>query len=179
MEYKLLVPAYDAAVAALIRTNLRAHHLDIPGTAYFDDTLDHLSAFYSQDGRAYYVLLREGTVIGGVGFAQFEGFPDCCELQKLYLADAAKGSGLGYRLVRFLEDRARERGYRRIYLETHTHLQAAIHIYAKLGYEEIERPASVVHSTMNRFYLKELQTPPDASPGPGEAPEEPLKTAQG
>ena len=47
-------------------------------------------------------------------------------------------------------------GYRRIYLETHTNLEAAMHEYERSGYRRIERPASVVHSTMDRFYLKEL-----------------------
>ena len=49
-----------------------------------------------------------------------------------------------------------ELGFHRMYLETHTNLQAAMHIYEKSGYALIERPASVMHSTMNRFYLKEL-----------------------
>ncbi len=33
---------------------------------------------------------------------------------------------------------------------------AKIHIYEKCGYIEIERPKEVGHSTMNRFFLKEL-----------------------
>ena len=40
MEYKSLTAEYDAALAALIRTNLKAYHLDIPGTVYFDAGLD-------------------------------------------------------------------------------------------------------------------------------------------
>ena len=35
--------------------------------------------------------------------------------------------------------------------------QAAIHIYEKCGYKEIDRPKEVVHSTMNRFFLKFLK----------------------
>ena len=34
----------DAAIAAIIRANLERYHLDIPGTAYFDPELDHLSS---------------------------------------------------------------------------------------------------------------------------------------
>ena len=153
-EFAPICAAYDPAIAALIRGNLKAHGLDIPGTAYCDEALDRLSAFYQAPGRAYYVLLKNGAVVGGIGVAEFRD--DCCELQKLYLADAVKGHGLGYELIRFIEDRAREFGYRRIYLETHTNLAAAIHVYERSGYREIPRPASVVHSTMNRFYLKSL-----------------------
>ena len=156
MDYRLLESGYDAAVAELVRSNLKAHHLDIPGTVYFDDGLDHLSDFYSYPSCSYYVLLKDGEIIGGIGLAEFDGFADCCELQKLYLCDEVKGNGLGYKLIAFIEEKAKEMGYRQIYLETHTNLQAAIHIYEKCGYKEIERPAAVVHGTMNKFYLKEL-----------------------
>lgn len=157
MEYKTLTPEYDAAVAELIRTNLKAYHLDIPGTVYFDDGIDHLSSFYDHPSRAYYVLVEDEKVIGGIGLAEFEGFSDCCELQKLYLKGSAKGNGQGYKLISFIEDKARELGYKKMYLETHTNLQAAIHIYEKSGYQEIERPSSVVHGTMNKFYIKDLK----------------------
>ena len=154
LQWRPLEPRYDAAVAALVRDNLRAHGLDVPGTAYYDENLDHLSAFYAAPRRAYEVLLSDGQVIGGVGLAEFDG--DCCELQKLYLADAAKGQGLGRRMIAHIEDLARRMGYRHVYLETHSKLQAALHLYEKTGYRRIPQPDSVVHSTMNRFYIKEL-----------------------
>ena len=44
----------------------------------------------------------------------------------------------------------------RIYLEAHDNLEAAIHLYKKCGYREIDKPESVVHATMNRFFIKEF-----------------------
>ncbi len=102
------------------------------------------------------MLLRGDTVIGGVGFAEFDGFPDCCELQKLYLLASEKGQGLGYRMIKYVETQARLLGYRSIYLETHETLSAAIHEYERMGYSEIARPKSVIHTTMNKFYRKDL-----------------------
>ena len=67
MEYRPIKPEYDATIAAIIRSTLKAHHLDIPGTAYYDTSLDHLSAYYDRPGRCYYVLLVNETVIGGIG----------------------------------------------------------------------------------------------------------------
>ena len=64
--------------------------------------------------------------------------------------------GLGYKLIGRVEDAARARGYGRMYLETHTNLQAAMHIYEKSGYQMIDKPEAVVHATMNRFFLKHL-----------------------
>ena len=158
MEFQLVTPDFDRSLADLIRYNLKKHGLDIPGTVYFDDGLDHLSEFYLADPvhRAYFILAEGDKAVGGIGLAEFDGFPDCAELQKLYLADEYKGQGLGYMLIARVEEEARRLGYQRIYLETHTNLQAALHIYEKTGYEQIERPSSVIHSTMNRFYLKEL-----------------------
>ncbi len=156
MEYTKIRPEFDAAAAELIRSNLKAYHLDIPGTVYFDEATDHLSRYYDHPGRAFYLLLEDGKVVGSIGYAEFDGFEQCCELQKLYLADPVKGHGLGYELIRFIEDRAREAGYRQIYLETHSNLETALHVYEKSGYRRIERPACVVHGTMNRFFLKDL-----------------------
>ena len=159
MIYRLLSPAYDTAVAELVRSNLKAHQLDIPGTVYFDDNLYHLSEFYNAipDKRIYYVMTDEAdNVLGGVGLAEFSGIEDCAELQKLYLNDHVKGRGLSYDLMKKVEATARDLGYKRMYLETHDNLKAAIHLYEKCGYKEIERPKAVVHSTMNRFFLKEF-----------------------
>ena len=149
----------DAALAAIIRKNLEDYHLNLPGTVYFDPELDHLSRFYGKnsESRAYFVLTDSaGQVIGGAGFAEFSGFPNCAEIQKLYLTDDAKGHGLGRDLLETAELYAEVMGYERLYLETHTALKEAIRLYQKMGYRQIPKPEGVVHATMNRFYLKEL-----------------------
>ncbi len=158
MEYREITQADDSILAHIVRTNLKAHALDLPGTVYYDENLNRLSEFYlgDQQKRYYYIATEDGEVAGGVGVAEFAYFEDCAELQKLYLVDAVKGRGIGYVLVGLIEDKARDLGYKRMYLETHTNLQAAIHIYEKCGYREIEKPAGVVHATMNRFFIKEL-----------------------
>ena len=45
MRYATITARDDAPLAALIRRLLSAHGLDIPGTAYYDEALDRLSAF--------------------------------------------------------------------------------------------------------------------------------------
>ena len=154
-----ITPADDAAIARIIRENLKAHYLDIPGTAYFDPELDCLSGFYGEkpDKRRYFVLTDgEGKVLGGVGIGEFTGFPNCAEVQKLYLSDPVKGRGLGRYLMETAETFARSAGYGRLYLETHTNLEAAVGLYRKLGFRQIEKPAGVNHGTMNLFFIKDL-----------------------
>ena len=159
MKYREIIPEDDPILADIIKINLKAHGLDIPGTVYYDDNLNHLSDFYRKPGkkRFYYIFLNDNDeIIGGIGLAEFEPFADCAELQKLYLTDKAKGQGLGYQMIRLIEEKAGELGYRQIYLETHDNLPAAIHEYEKSGFREIEKPTAVVHATMNRFFLKDL-----------------------
>ena len=159
MTFDSISPKYDKDLAALIRELLEKHHLDIPGTAYYDESLDHLSLYYGAkpDERQYDVVLDEaGKLVGGIGLAEFPAIENCCELQKLYLADREQGSGFGYEMIRHIEEKARGLGYEKIYLETHTNLEAALHIYERSGFRAIQQPESVVHSTMNRFYIKDL-----------------------
>lgn len=153
-----ITPDDNPAVAHLIRSNLKNHGLDIPGTVYFDPIVDKLCEFYcGYEGRGYYVMTDEnGKVVGAIGFAEFPTFVGCAELQKLYLADSVKGRGLGYELIKFVEKKMREKGYKSSYLETHYNLQAAIHIYEKSGYSKIERPKDVAHGAMTEFYFKNL-----------------------
>lgn len=156
---RLITAADDSIIAEIIRMNLKKFHLDIPGTAYFDPELDHLSEYYNcfPEKRAYFIATdKAGAVIGGVGIAEFDGLPNCAEVQKLYLTDKAKGKGFGKALMQAVETYAKEIGYRRLYLETHTNLESAIIFYKKRGYHQIDKPKETPHSTMNRFFLKEL-----------------------
>ena len=157
MTFRLINKDDDAIIANILRTNLKKHKLDIPGTVYFDAGIDKLTEMYSVPYCDYYVVCDDnGHVVGGIGYAKLSFMNDTAELQKLYLDESVQGAGFAYTMVSFIEDKMREAGYKTSYLETHDNLQAAIHIYEKSGYKEIERPKEVVHSTMNRFFIKEL-----------------------
>ena len=144
------------ALAGLIRATLKAHGLDIPGTAYWDPSLGDLPLAYRAENSGYLVMERGGSPGGGGGYAPIGLFPECCELQKLYLAPELQGRGLGRRLLEAVEHSARAAGYRRIYLETHSRLGRAVRLYRAAGYRQILRPEGVVHSAMDLFFLKEL-----------------------
>ena len=157
MTFRLINKDDDAIITNILRTNLKKHKLDIPGTVYFDAGIDKLTEMYSVPYCDYYVVCDDnGHVVGGIGYAKLSFMKDTAELQKLYLDESVQGAGFAYTMVSFIEDKMREVGYKTSYLETHDNLQAAIHIYEKSGYKEIERPKEVVHSTMNRFFIKEL-----------------------
>ena len=159
LNYRRIETGDDAKIAQIIRSNLEKFHLNIPGTAYFDPELEHLSSYYNSnpDKRTYFVALdTENELIGGVGIAEFDGMENCAELQKLYLNDSVKGKGYGKELMKIAEDWARSAGYKNLYLETHTNLSVALNLYEKMGFQQVEKPCSTQHNTMNRFYLKKL-----------------------
>ena len=144
----------DAPLAAIIRKSLTNHQLAVPGTAYFDPELDHLSEFYAADpaSRHYFVVTDEsGTLLGGGGLAAYDSEGQIAELQKFYLSDAAKGQRLSYPLLAKIEAKAFELGYRQHSLE------AALHVYQKAGYRALSQPLlAAQHTTMDRFYVKTL-----------------------
>ncbi len=149
----------DTDIAAIIRANLESYGLDVPGTAYFDPELNHLSRYYlSEPEQRDYLIAADngGQVIGGVGIARSDGFEQCAELQKLYVADTAKGKGTGSRLLAEIQNCARRKGYWRLYLETHSALKPAIRLYERDGFVEIGKPDCVFHSAMDRFFMKNL-----------------------
>ena len=113
LSFREITETDDQTIAGIVRSNLEQVGLDIPGTAYFDAALDHLSSVYGRADSRYYVALdEEGKVVGGIGFARFDPLPDTAELQKLYLMDAVKGAGSGYQMISFIEERMREAGCR-------------------------------------------------------------------
>lgn len=151
----------DAPLKAIIQNNLKHFALDIPGTAYFDPELAHLSRFYAAaKNRAYFVLTDEqDNALGGCGIAEFDSTHHIAELQKLYLSDQVKGQHYSYYLLHQALVFAKHAGYLSVYLETHHRLKAAVHIYEKLAFKKL--PAALsgsLHNSMDLFYMKDLTT---------------------
>lgn len=166
MKIREILPKDDNAIFKLIRTCLKDAALDIPGTAYFDDSIKQMSQFYnckdcSQNPifkRKYFVLVDEkDAAVGGAGFAEFNKSSDVAELQKLYIDQSFRGKGFSYQLIQLVEKEAKLAGYKQLYLETHHNLPAALYIYKKLGYKQIEGPLpGTQHTTMDYFFIKDL-----------------------
>jgi putative acetyltransferase len=68
-----------------------------------------------------------------------------CELKRLYVAPAARGTGLGRRLVREAVAFARSAGYRTMRLDTLPAMKEAIRLYEAEGFERRESYNATPH----------------------------------
>jgi putative acetyltransferase len=78
-----------------------------------------------------------GAIVGSVGLFRVDG--ETCELRKMYLRPAVRGSGQGRRLLEHALAEARRLGYRRVTLETASPLTAAIALYRRYDFRPVAR----------------------------------------
>ena len=117
-----------------------------------------MTAADARRGCAYFVVEREGRVMGGGGIAPLEGAdPGICELRKMYFLPELRGMGAGSALIAKCLDAARQLDYAKCYLETLTGMHAAQALYEKHGFERIPTALGATgHFGCNRFYLRAL-----------------------
>ena len=151
-------PADDAAMAAIIRKVMPEYGAVGAGFAINDPEVDWMSRAYAAPRCAYFVIERDGEVLGGGGVAPLEGGdPDVCELRKMYFLPALRGLGAGRGLIQRCLDAARELGFRRCYLETLCGMTEARRLYERTGFRLIDGPLGATgHGGCNTFYLMEL-----------------------
>jgi len=153
-------PADDAAVAAVIRDVMTEHGCTGPGFAIHDAEVAAMSRAYATRDARYYVVVRDGDVVGGGGFARLAGSDAAkatCELRKMYFRPSARGLGVGRALLELLHDEMRAAGYRRCYLETTSWMDDARRLYLAAGYAALCGPEGATgHSGCDRFFARSL-----------------------
>ncbi len=148
----------DLAVANIIRSVMPEFGADGPGFAIHDAEVSTMHAAYAGNGAAYFVVVRDGIVLGGAGVAQLLGDTSgICELRKMYFLSALRGSGAGNALMQRCLESARQLGYRQCYLETLTGMDAAQKLYLRSGFRRIDKSlGSTGHHSCDRFFLIDL-----------------------
>ncbi|KXF80373.1 acetyltransferase [Enterovibrio coralii] len=138
---RLLEPADNAAVAAVIRKVSEEYGLTADkGYSVADPTLDSLSECYKANNAAYWVIEKDGKILGGGGIAPLAGEDGVCELQKMYFRPELRGKGFARRLAATAMKFAREQGYTGCYLETTACLKEAIALYESIGFKHLDAP---------------------------------------
>ena len=151
-------PGDDAAVAQIIRNVMPEFGADGPGFAIHDAEVGAMFAAYSGPRSAYFVVERDGLVLGGGGIAPLQkGDADTCELRKMYFMPALRGLGAGAALMQHCLEAARAHGFRRCYLETLTGMDHAKNLYRKSGFRAIPQSLGATgHFGCDSFFIRDL-----------------------
>jgi putative acetyltransferase len=148
----------NSAVAALIRAVFDELNIPKVGTAYEDPYLDLMFEEYSKPKSIYYVVEKEGRIIGSAGVAQLENEAETiCELQKMYFLPETRGLGIGSQMMAKCLQSAKDFGFEKCYLETMPFMLDAQKLYKKVGFEYICSPmGSTGHTSCPVWMLKIL-----------------------
>lgn len=120
-----------------------------------DEDVVNVQSHYMDRGGEFWVIEKDGKIVGTAAFFPLHDRPDVAEIRKMYLLPAARGQGLGRKLLTLLEDRAREQGFTYARLETAAVLKEAIALYESAGYTSA--PDSVATRRCDRVLIKPLR----------------------
>jgi putative acetyltransferase len=148
----------NTQIAKVIRDVLIEFGVPKVGTAYADVSLDKMTETYSGEKSVYFVIDNNGKIIGGAGIAQLDNFQGhVCELQKMYFLAEARGLGLGIKMMEKCLEKAKAFGFEKCYLETMPYMDDAKKLYAKVGFESLDKPmGNTGHYSCNVWMIKEL-----------------------
>ncbi len=148
----------NADIARIIRKVLVDLGVPKVGTAYADTALDHMFENYDVPRATYFVVEQNGRILGCAGVAPLENYNgNCCELQKMYFLEAARGKGIGSQMIDACLSQAKAFGFEQCYLETMPFMAAAQKLYKKSGFDYIDAPlGNTGHFSCPVWMLKTL-----------------------
>lgn len=130
--------ANSAEDIALARGLFEAYAASLSVDLCFQDFATELAALpgaYAAPAGVLLLALDGAKAVGCVALRPLPSGHDA-EMKRLYLAPAARGRGVGRRLVETLLAHARALGYRRIFLDTLPEMAVAQQLYRQLNFVE-------------------------------------------
>jgi len=139
-DVRALVEALNEFTFGLTPAEYR-HHMTAEQMAQPDTTL-----FVARDAN--------GAAIGMGALRRHER--GVGEVKRMFVAPAARGSGVGGAILARIEELARQEGFTRLVLETGSNFDAAKRIYARGGMSPCEPVLDYPPSPWTAFYAKSL-----------------------
>lgn len=109
-----------------------------------------------REGVRFFVTRVDGEPAGCGGVLLVDGDDRYAEVKRMYVRPGFRGQGLARKLLRHLEDVARDAGFPVIRLETGVHQTAAIALYEAAGYRRIPPFGPYWDDPLSRTYEKSL-----------------------
>lgn len=81
------------------------------------------------------VAYDEDIPVGSAGFKKYDD--ECAEVKRVFIKREYQGKGISKKLMELLEERAKNKGYKYLILESGEPLAAAMSLYRKIGYKVI------------------------------------------
>jgi GNAT superfamily N-acetyltransferase len=105
----------------------------------FDNELAGLPGEYAAPGGALLLAYAHDALAGCGAMRPLTDVDhaNACEMKRLFVRRAFRGSGLGRVLAQALMDRAASAGYSAMLLDTLDEMESARELYATLGFEEV------------------------------------------
>jgi ribosomal protein S18 acetylase RimI-like enzyme len=123
----------------------------------FDAELDALPGDYAPP-RGTLVLARSGSeLVGCCAMRPLDtaDYTNACEMKRLYVRPALRGSGVGRRLAEAVMEAAQQAGYATMLLDTLSEMETARAMYQDLGFTEVPpyyyNPIEGAHYLMARL----------------------------
>ena len=164
LQIRTFQPADSEAVRRLFASGqldfARDTHLEEEVRRYIqhslsDDLADIPRHYQSESGSNFWVAEVDGEVKGMVGVQHRSD--EEAELRRMSVASSSRRQGIGSRLLETVERFCRQHGYRRIRLTTVSHLQPAIAMYQRCGYQLIGEEG--YGNILGQHYVKYLDYP--------------------
>lgn len=102
----------------------------------YDEETDHLREKYGRPDGRLYLAYADDKPAGCIGLRRIDD--QHCEMKRLFVKPAFRGSRIGEMLVKRIITDAKEIGYSAMLLDTLPFLVNAVHLYRKYGFYEIE-----------------------------------------
>jgi putative acetyltransferase len=143
----------NPAVAGVIRSVMTEYGAVGCGYSIQDPEVDAMFEAYPAPQAAFFVVERNGKVLGCGGFAPLAGGDKAvCELRKMYFDPKLRGKGLGTRLLGQILESAKQAGFSYCYLETIESMAHARILYQRHGFAKLNGPmGDTGHSACNSF----------------------------